>query len=61
MLNEEFKKMSTLPLEEKKEYGKNLSDAKIILTQAYENKEQTLSIDNINAKLSEDIVDISLK
>ena len=61
LLNEEFKKMTTLSIEEKKEYGKVLSDAKIILTDAYENKEQLLSTDSINAKLREDIVDISLE
>jgi phenylalanyl-tRNA synthetase alpha subunit len=53
--------MTTLSIEEKKTYGKTLSDAKTILTDAYENKEQLLSMDNINAKLREDIVDISLE
>ncbi|MFZ2151432.1 MAG: phenylalanine--tRNA ligase subunit alpha [Candidatus Absconditicoccaceae bacterium] len=61
LLNEEFKKITTLSIEEKKTYGKTLSDAKTILTDAYESKEQLLSMDNINAKLREDIVDISLE
>lgn len=61
LLNEEFKKMATLSIEEKKEYGKILSDAKLTLTETYESKEQILSIDSINEKLREDIVDISLE
>lgn len=61
LLNEEFKKMTTLSIEEKKEYGKILSDAKLILSEAYENKEQTLSMESINEKLKEDIVDISVE
>jgi hypothetical protein len=32
--------MTTLSIEEKKEYGKVLSDAKTIMTDAYEIKEQ---------------------
>jgi len=61
LLNEEFKKMASLSIEEKKEYGKTLSDAKVILTDTYESKEQLLSIDSINEKLREDIVDISVE
>ena len=61
LLNEEFKKMTTLSIEEKKEYGKTLSDAKTLLTDAYENKEQLFSMDSINEKLREDIVDISVE
>jgi len=53
--------MTTLSIEEKKEYGKILSDAKLILSEAYENKEQTLSMESINEKLKEDIVDISVE
>ncbi|MEI8253810.1 MAG: hypothetical protein WCG25_08970 [bacterium] len=60
-MNEEFKKMASLSIEEKKEYGKTLSDAKVILTDTYESKEQLLSIDSINEKLREDIVDISVE
>lgn len=61
LLNEEFKKMTSLSIEEKKTYGKILSDAKALLTDAYADKEQLLSIDNINIKLREDIVDISIE
>ena len=59
-LNEWFKTMGALSSEEKKEAGKILSDAKTALTEAYENKERKLSIEWINQKLNEDLVDISL-
>lgn len=61
LLNEEFKKMVNLDAEQKKEYGKILSDSKNILTDAYQQKEKELSIANINQKLNEDIVDISIE
>jgi phenylalanyl-tRNA synthetase alpha chain len=61
LLNQEFKKMNTLWIEEKKEYWKKLSEAKTLLTDAYQRKEQNLSLDSINQKLREDIVDISLE
>jgi phenylalanyl-tRNA synthetase alpha chain len=60
LLNEEFKKMANLSIDQKKEYGKILSDSKNILTDAYANKEKELGMANINQKLNEDIVDISL-
>jgi phenylalanyl-tRNA synthetase alpha subunit len=40
---------------------KKLSEAKTLLTDAYQRKEQNLSLDSINQKLREDIVDISLE
>lgn len=60
ILSEGFKKMGALSPEEKKDMGKTLSDAKIALTEAYEDTERKLSIEGINQKLNEDIVDISL-
>ncbi len=58
LLNEEFKKMTNLWVEEKKEAGKVLSEVKQLLTEQYEKKSKDLSIQDINKKLEEDIVDI---
>jgi len=52
--------MGALPAEEKKKMGAVLSEAKTTLTDAYEDKERKLSMDGINKKLNEDLVDISL-
>lgn len=59
-LNEGFKTMGALSPEEKKTMGAVLSDAKTALTDAYEHKERKLSMEGINQKLNEDLVDISL-
>lgn len=53
--------MGALPAEAKKEAGKVLSEAKTTLTDAYEHKERNLSMEGINQKLNEDLVDISLE
>jgi phenylalanyl-tRNA synthetase alpha subunit len=52
--------MGNLSPEEKKEQGKVLTDAKTTLTEAYEAKERDLGAAEINQKLKEDLVDISL-
>ena len=59
-LNEEFKTMGALSFEEKKKMGSVLSEAKTTLTDAYESKERKLSMEGINQKLNEDLIDISL-
>ena len=56
-----FKEMATLTPEEKKEAGKNLSEAKTVLTEAYEKKEHILNVHQINESLQKDIVDFSLE
>jgi phenylalanyl-tRNA synthetase alpha subunit len=52
--------MGALSPEKKKEAGKVLSEAKTVLTDAYENKEKKLSMEGINQKLNEDLIDVSL-
>ena len=52
--------MVSLPDEEKKERGAKLSEIKTKLTEAYEIKEQTFKIAQINEQLEKDLVDISL-
>jgi len=56
-----FKEMAALSPEEKKESWKILSEAKTVLTEAYENKIQALSIGQINEALQKDLVDFSLE
>lgn len=56
-----FKEMAALSPEEKKEAGKILSEAKTLLTEAYEAKVQELSIGQINEALQKDLVDFSLE
>ncbi|MDR0369041.1 MAG: phenylalanine--tRNA ligase subunit alpha [Candidatus Peribacteria bacterium] len=56
----EFKTMGTLSPEERKEKGQLLSDVKNSLEQAYAEKEQQFSLQEINALLQKDLVDISL-
>ena len=52
--------MLTLPAEEKKERGAKLSDIKTKLTEAYEAKEQSFKMTQINGQLEKDLIDISL-
>ncbi len=60
LLNEEFKKMLTLPPEEKKIMWGDLSDIKAFLTESYEHKKDMLDREEINAHLANDPVDSSL-
>ena len=60
LLNEEFKVMVGLDPEEKKERWAKLSEIKTKLTEAYEAKEQTFKMAQINEQLEKDVVDISL-
>ncbi len=60
LLNEEFKLLVALSPEEKKDKGAKLSDIKTQLTTAYELKNQIFAMDQINAQLEKDLVDISL-
>jgi len=60
LLNEEFKVMLTLSPEDKKERGAKLSEIKTQLTEAYEAKEQSFKMAQINEQLEKDLVDISL-
>ncbi len=60
LLNEEFKVMVDLAPEEKKQRGAQLSEIKTKLTEAYEIKEQTFKLAQINVQLEKDLVDISL-
>jgi phenylalanyl-tRNA synthetase alpha chain len=60
LLNEEFKVMVDLAPEEKKEKGAKLSEIKTKLTQAYEAKEQSFKMGQINEQLEKDLVDIGL-
>lgn len=59
-ITEAFKTLGTLSEEEKKTQGQHLSETKTALTQAYEAQAQLLMTQEINAKLAEDKVDISL-
>ncbi len=52
--------MLTLPAEEKKDRGAKLSDIKTKLTEAYEAKQQSFKMGQINQQLEKDLVDISL-
>jgi len=61
LLNEEFKKIWSLSDEEKKTFGKKMSDLKNWITGAYAEKEKNLTIIQINEKLEKDIVDISIE
>lgn len=56
-----FKEMASLSPEEKKEAGKVLSEAKTLLTEAYDTKIQELSMGQINEALEKDLVDFSLE
>lgn len=60
LLNEEFKKMSSLSPEEKKTIWAQLSEVKDILNNAYDNKLNKLESDKINKQLNKDLVDISI-
>lgn len=60
LINEEFKVMLTLPDTEKKERGAKLSEIKTKLTEAYEAKEQSFKMAQINEQLQKDLVDMSL-
>ena len=60
LLNEEFKVMVNLSPEEKKDKGAKLSEIKTKLTEAYEAKEQSFKMGQINQQLEKDLVDISL-
>jgi phenylalanyl-tRNA synthetase alpha subunit len=46
--------------EEKKDMGPKLAEAKKALTSAYEAKDNDISTQEINQKLNDDIVDITL-
>ena len=61
ILNEEFKKITNLSGQEKKDFWSKLTSIKEDLTNSYEKKQRELNIWNINQKLNEDIVDISLE
>jgi hypothetical protein len=52
--------MIDLVPEEKKQRGAQLSEIKTKLTEAYEIKEQTFKMAQINIQLEKDLVDISL-
>jgi phenylalanyl-tRNA synthetase alpha chain len=56
-----FKQMGSLSPEEKKTLGQELTEARNQVTEAYEAKQKTLNIDQINTKLNADIVDFSLE
>lgn len=60
LLNDEFKALLALSPEEKKTQWSQLSDAKVALTTAYDAKAQEFALREINAQLSQDIVDMSL-
>ncbi len=59
-LNEAFKWMKDLDQEARKTRGQELSEAKNILTTAYNKKEMQLSLQDINQQLKKELVDISL-
>lgn len=52
--------MLGLSPEEKKERGAKLSEIKTLLMEAYEEKETTFTLEEINRQLQKDLVDISL-
>lgn len=52
--------MLGLSPEEKKERGAKLSEIKTLLMEAYEEKEKTFTLEEINRQLQKDLVDISL-
>lgn len=56
----QFKNMGELSPEAKKKLGQELTEAKNQVTEAYEAKEMTLRIEQINEQLKSDIVDGSL-
>lgn len=56
-----FKTMGDLSPEEKKEFGKQLTEIKTSLTSAYEIKEHALMLEEINTQLKNDIVDSSIE
>jgi phenylalanyl-tRNA synthetase alpha chain len=60
LLNEEFKAMLALGSEEKKDRWAKLSELKTKLTEAYDAKEQSFKMAQINEQLEKDPVDISL-
>ena len=60
ILTNEFKTMGSLSPEERKEKWQLLSDLKTTLESAYADKEQTLSLQEINILLEKELVDISL-
>jgi phenylalanyl-tRNA synthetase alpha subunit len=47
--------------EEKKDFGKKMSEIKNTLTSAYAEKEKNLTTFEINKKLEKDIIDISVE
>ena len=59
-LTQAFKELKTASPEDKKTLGAELSTAKTLITEAYDTQKDQLSMQNINAALQEDIVDISL-
>jgi len=61
VINQAFGKLRSLSQEEKKSFWKEVADFKKALTEAYETKERSISAEEINKKLAEDIVDISLE
>lgn len=52
--------MGSLNPEEKKKLGQTLTEAKDKVTEAYEAKQRSLNMAQINQKLNEDVVDGSL-
>ena len=60
LLNEEFAKMKDASIEEKKTLWAKLSEMKTKLTDAYDQKDNELSMSEINEQLKKDIVDISV-
>ena len=59
-IQEAFKWISKMSPEEKKDMGPKLAEAKKALTSAYEAKDNDISTQEINQKLNDDIVDITL-
>lgn len=60
LITEFSKKISTLSIEEKKEYGKKLNDVKKRATELIDAKRLEIENDLLNAKLASENIDISL-
>lgn len=61
LITESFKKIKDLSVEEKKTFGANLASTKDAITHEYNKKLDTLDLIEINKKLENDIVDISVE